>query len=78
MLQLIVMMITDQGQYLTLSLRQEIRTECIDPVEMTKQRIMVLKMLMRIQKIVMKKIFPALIPIQTAEEKRANLIITVL
>jgi len=44
MLELIVTMITDQGQYLTLSLRQEIRAESIDPVEMTKQRIIVLKL----------------------------------
>jgi len=44
MLELIVTMITDQGQYLTLSLRQEIRTESIDPVEMTRQRIIVLKL----------------------------------
>ena len=50
MLELIVTMITDQGQYLTLSPRQEIRTESIDPVEMTRQRITVLKMLTRIQK----------------------------
>ncbi len=68
-LEFIVAMITDQGQYLTLSLRQEIRTESIDPVEMIRQRIDSIKDVDEDTKTVMKKILPALIPIQTVREK---------
>lgn len=70
-LEFIVTMITDQGQYLTLSLRQEIRTEAIDPAEMIMQRIDGIKDVDEDTKTVMKKILPALIPSQTAGQKIA-------
>ncbi|MFQ5968992.1 MAG: hypothetical protein ACE5J2_00650 [Nitrososphaerales archaeon] len=70
-LEFMVTMITDQGQYLTLCLRQEIRTEAIDPVEMIRQRIDSIKDVDEDTRTVMKKILPALIPVQTAGQKIA-------
>lgn len=60
-LEFIVRSITDQGNVLTLTLQQEIKTEPVDQTEIMKNRIDSIKDLDDDTREVMKKILPALL-----------------
>ncbi|MEM2761115.1 MAG: hypothetical protein QXU32_13445 [Nitrososphaerales archaeon] len=60
-LEFVVRSITDQGNILTVTLQQEIRTEPVDQTEILKQRIDSVKDLDEDTREVMKKILPALL-----------------